>query len=686
MTDTVHLGLPVIEAAQAQKHVTHNEALVVLDALVMLAVIDRDLSSPPAEPAAGDRYIVKAPGAGGFAGKDDQIAHYLDGSWSFHAPATGWTCYVEDEAILVAWDGGSWQAVSGGGGGGGGPITELQDLDRLGLGTTADATNPFAARLNNALWVARPVADGGDGHLRYKLSKESADKTLSFLFQDDFSGRAEIGLTGDDDFHFKVSADGSAWTDALIIDKASALTKLAAGVCLTGVVSPAQITSDQNDYDPAGLAGASVLRLSSDASRAITGLAGGADGRIVFVHNSGTQAIVLKDESASSTAANRFGLTADVTLGPDAVALLQYDGTASRWRAIAGGGGGSAAGALRYDTAQSLSASEQDQALANLGLPPASLPLLFRNRLINGDLRLDIRNEGAAQTITAGAAKAYTVDRFYAYCAGANVTGQRVAGSGQNQYLYQFTGAAGVTKIGFAQRISAANIFDLNGETVTFSLLLANSLLSTVTWTAWYADSADAFGTLAAPTRTQIATGTFTVDGTLQKYSAQIALPAGAANGVEIEVSVGAQISGTWTIGKLQLEAGAVANPVFQPRPEELERLLCYAYAEPLASTTGLEVYGVGQVGGAARALGFYAFKATKRATPTLVVSAAGHWAFFNADVTSFVPWVAVSPQISIYGMMVDVGGMSGLGSAGDAALWGPNNNPAAKMLFDCEL
>jgi hypothetical protein len=55
--------------------------------------------------------------------------------------------------------------------------------------------------------------------LRYKLSKESASKTLSFLFQDNFSGRAEIGLTGDDDFHFKVSADGSSWLDAITIDK-----------------------------------------------------------------------------------------------------------------------------------------------------------------------------------------------------------------------------------------------------------------------------------------------------------------------------------------------------------------------------------------------------------------------------------------------------------------------------------
>ena len=57
---TTHLLLPYILAAQAQKHVTHNEALRVLDNLVQLAVLDRDLNAPPGAPAEGDRYIVKA--------------------------------------------------------------------------------------------------------------------------------------------------------------------------------------------------------------------------------------------------------------------------------------------------------------------------------------------------------------------------------------------------------------------------------------------------------------------------------------------------------------------------------------------------------------------------------------------------------------------------------------------------
>lgn len=203
----------------------------------------------------------------------------------------------------------------------------------------------------------------------------------------------------------------------------------------------------------------------------------------------------------------------------------------------------------------------------------------YRNRLINGGMGIDQRNAAAAQTITAAAALAYTVDRWYAYCTGANVTGQQVAGTAPNQYNYRFTGAASVTKIGFAQRIEAASSQDLAGTTATFSVDLANSLLTTVTWTAWRANSNDAFGTLASPTRTQIGTGTITVTSTLTRYSGQITVPAAATTGIEIEFSVGAQTSGTWTIGRVQLEPGATATP-FELRPIGMELALCQRYFE----------------------------------------------------------------------------------------------------------
>jgi hypothetical protein len=105
-------------------------------------------------------------------------------------------------------------------------------------------------------------------------------------------------------------------------------------VSLTGDISPAQITTNQNNYNPTGLSTASVLRLNTDASRNITGLAGGADGRVMVIHNVGSNEIVLKDENAASTAANRFALSADVTISADQSIMLWYDSTSSRWRLI----------------------------------------------------------------------------------------------------------------------------------------------------------------------------------------------------------------------------------------------------------------------------------------------------------------------------------------------------------------
>jgi hypothetical protein len=217
MSESPNFSLPYIDASQAQPAVTHNEALRAIDALLQLAVLDRDLTSPPATPANGERWIVADGASDDWEGHDGEIAAWLDGAWRFFAPHVGWFAYVADDSALLAWDGDAWvsalEVLSG--------LTELQNLMSLGIGTTADATNPFTAKLNSALWVAKTDAEGGDGNLRCKMSKESEGDTLSLLFQDGFSSRAEIGLTGDDDLHIKVSADGSGWLDALTIDKST---------------------------------------------------------------------------------------------------------------------------------------------------------------------------------------------------------------------------------------------------------------------------------------------------------------------------------------------------------------------------------------------------------------------------------------------------------------------------------
>ncbi len=103
---------------------------------------------------------------------------------------------------------------------------------------------------------------------------------------------------------------------------------------LIGSISPAQITATTDNYNPTGLSTASVLRLTTDASRNITGLAGGADGRVLIIHNVGSFNLVLMDEGGTSTAANRFALSANQTIPPDNSVAIQYDNTTLRWRVL----------------------------------------------------------------------------------------------------------------------------------------------------------------------------------------------------------------------------------------------------------------------------------------------------------------------------------------------------------------
>lgn len=111
-------------------------------------------------------------------------------------------------------------------------------------------------------------------------------------------------------------------------------TNISEAFMLGGDISPAQITATTNDYAPTGFATASVLRLTTDANRVITGIAGGTDGRTIFIHNVGSFPITLNSEAASSLAVNRISLVggAALLISPNQLIILQYDSTSSRWR------------------------------------------------------------------------------------------------------------------------------------------------------------------------------------------------------------------------------------------------------------------------------------------------------------------------------------------------------------------
>ena len=212
--NTTNLLLPYLMAAQAQKHVTHNEALRLLDGLVQLSVKSRVLTAPPASPADGDRYIVGSGATGSWAGWDLNVAFWTDGAWLRLPPREGWRAWVEDEAVLLVRNGAVWQPVI---------PTALDDLTRLGIGMAASEGSPFSAKLNSALWTALYAADGGSGDLTQTLNRETGSDDVGLILQTGFSTRALIGMFGSDRLRIAVSPDGSGFRDALCVDPATGI-------------------------------------------------------------------------------------------------------------------------------------------------------------------------------------------------------------------------------------------------------------------------------------------------------------------------------------------------------------------------------------------------------------------------------------------------------------------------------
>lgn len=234
-SSTPRAQLPLIAAAQAQKHVTHNDALLQLDALLFARFLSRSVSTPPATPADGDTYLVKATATGAWTGQNGQIAYANGGVWRFAAPFTGLTAYVVDETKLIVFNGTAWVDYAS--------TLALQNVPLIGVNATADATNKFAVASSALLF--NNIGNG----VQVKLNKNAVADTASILYQTGFSGRAEIGLTGDDDFHFKVSGDGTTFFEALRLTKTSGLVTLPIGqLKFPATQNPSSDVNTLDDY------------------------------------------------------------------------------------------------------------------------------------------------------------------------------------------------------------------------------------------------------------------------------------------------------------------------------------------------------------------------------------------------------------------------------------------------------
>lgn len=177
---------------------------------------------------------------------------------------------------------------------------------------------------------------------------------------------------------------GTYFNDNATSIAARAMNSIIQDLAISGDISPAQLTADQNDWDPASLATAAVIRVDTDATRTVTGLAGGADGRVIFILNVGSNSLVLADGSVSSAAANRFALGADRTLTTKQGILLWYDSTSSLWRATDQAPGAAGGGAPTDATYLTLTTNGT----------------LSNERVLTASTRVTITDAGAGSTAT----------------------------------------------------------------------------------------------------------------------------------------------------------------------------------------------------------------------------------------------------------------------------------------------
>ena len=216
---TPRLALPWLMPAQAQKHVTVNEALARLDILVQAAVLSRTLGEQPETPTEGAGYIlpVDATGADWSAASTGALMVFHEGVWTQISPWPGLGLYVRDEGISLVHDGTDWRPLSD-------QIRQLDNQLGLGVGASPDAYNRVVIKSAGVLMSAE---EGGSGDIRLAMNKAADTATASLLFQSGWSGRAEIGLAGEDALSVKVSGDGAVWREALKVNPADGAVRVA---------------------------------------------------------------------------------------------------------------------------------------------------------------------------------------------------------------------------------------------------------------------------------------------------------------------------------------------------------------------------------------------------------------------------------------------------------------------------
>lgn len=613
MDETANLKLPYILAAQSQKHVTHNEALRALDAIVQLAVLDKDLATPPGSPVEGSRYIIAGSPSGAWAGHASHLAAWQDGAWAFYVPVAGWLAWVDDESQSYLFSGGAWIPAPGGGGaalvpkgawssattystgdlvehegsaflsniddnldnepdgatpgstsewtyfsagsGGGGGSGDVNPVSLVGVNATADTTNRLSVSSPASLF-----SHEGEGH-QLKINKDTAGDTASVVFQTAFSGRAEFGLAGDDDFHVKVSPDGSTWHEGLVIDRSSGAVRSKAGQ--VDIASAATCDIGAAAAQRARVTGTTTITSFGSAANELRFVTFA--GALTLTHNA--TSLVLPGAGNIATVAGDTGIFAS-------------DGSGN-WRCLA------------YQRASGA-------ALASVGggINP--------NLIINGDGAINQRVAGSGI-----ADDTYAWDRHYVLTQTSTIAVSTVTDAADGvPYLFRMTQSQAS-----AQRMGAATILEARdsklhrGSTVTLSGKVRSSAAATIRWAILeWTGTAD---TVTSDVVNSWTNGTFTAgnfflgsnltvagagslalsSNTLTDFTLSAAISS-SCNNLILMIWTDATAAQTATLDwRWKLEAGASATAWIMRNPQQ-EMDLCWRYFQDIIRGNGGNTLG----------------------------------------------------------------------------------------------
>ena len=224
MDKTPKFNLPFIMPNQAQKHVTANEAFQRIDTLAQLSVVSSSITNEPSDPEDGDAYILTENATGPLWSQHaaGTIAMSYGGSWQFIAPYPGWRAWDQSMQSILVFENDAWRELSN-------AAETATSTDRLGINTEPDDNNLFAVKSDFEL-LSHDDVTPGSGSARKVINKAAPENTASVIFQTAFSARAEMGLTGSDDFALRTSPDGQTFQDAASFDRVTGQASFPSGL------------------------------------------------------------------------------------------------------------------------------------------------------------------------------------------------------------------------------------------------------------------------------------------------------------------------------------------------------------------------------------------------------------------------------------------------------------------------